>query len=125
MRSARATTLYVIWNRGLPLEDIGVLGDYSAFKRILFYWMNDWQRDPDSLEMLRRHGMTDPLRDMVGRQDVYLILPDNYHSLLGYYLREKLRLDPTLVEVHQGTLFNIYRVEGKPLFGTKKTTTGA
>jgi hypothetical protein len=107
--------LYVVWNRGLPMEAVGVLGNYAAFKDIPVYWMNDWQRDPDSLEILRQHGLTDPLREIVNRKDCYLILPDYYHSLLGYFVREKLRMEPSMTLVFQGKTFNIYQIKGKPL----------
>jgi hypothetical protein len=107
--------LYVAWSLGLPFSDLGVLGDYQSLKSIPVYGLNDWQNTPDSIDFLKSYGLTNPLKDIVNRENMFLILPDFSRPLLEFYIQDRLHLKPELIEVYHGRTFNIYQVKGLPL----------
>jgi hypothetical protein len=107
--------LYVAWCLGLPFSDIGVLGNYQALKPLPIYGLNDWQNTPDSIDFLKSYGLTNPLKDIVNRENMFLILPDFSRPMLEFYIQDRLHLKPQLIQVYHGRTFNIYQAKGLPL----------
>ncbi len=104
--------LYVIWDTlgGFPLDQLSVLGNYDLYKGFPIYFLNWEQATPRAKGLLGRFQIRDLPLDMVGRKDVFFILPKDFLTLYGQYMREHYQMEPAFNWVFHGNTFDAYQV---------------
>jgi hypothetical protein len=110
----RPDQLYVLWVSGLPFEAAGVFENNRVFNSLSFYWLGGYQNTPAERQILERFKLQKLFLDMLGREDVFFILPKKFMGLYDQYMRERYRVHPEFLWTFHGETFDVYQVRKDP-----------
>lgn len=102
--------LFIIWGSAFPFELFDAFDSYETFRRFHLFEFAVYQRSPDALPQLRKFGLRNPLVDMIGKPNVFIICKPDELKMYGRYLSENFPQKVLVAQYFTGSFFTVFQV---------------
>ncbi len=107
--------LYAVWDSSIQYEMIPAFDDYESFRNFHTISLAVYQRSPFAYHFMDQFHLHNLFRDMVDRNDVFLICWPFELQWYLTYMREKFQLEIQPEEIFKSPFnFSVYRMHSAP-----------
>jgi len=111
--SPQRNHLYIHWFAGLVPDYIGCFNNMEFLENFILYGTGWLQANPTNLERAKAFGIHDPLKDIIDRSDVFLLLSIDHSKLISFlkdYYRKNLGRNVDFRQIYNGGTWQTYSV---------------
>ena len=106
--------LYVVWGQGYPWKFITPFDDITFLRNFNTFGLGTGQHSPSNKKMLQKFGITDLYQDLVYKDNVFLMIRNQFIEkrlpLYHKFMRQHYNLRTTEQKVLKSSVFTAYKI---------------